>query len=163
MEEGHPGQKNSGQVGQNLKGRVSTEIVAENVGESYKQVQRYIRLTELVPELLQMVDEKRLAFNPAVELSYLTCEEQGCLLEEMKKLSVVPSLEQAKRLKRCSQESEWSREVVEEILTERASGPVQVVIGRDRLRQYFPENYTQRQMEEVIYSLLEQWKKEGKL
>jgi len=158
---GRPAKDNSGQVVQNLKGRVSVEIVAENTGENYKQVQRYIRLTELIPGLLQMADDKKLPFNTAVELSYLSKEEQGQLLELMKKLSVMPSLEQAKRLKKYSQEGKLGCDVMDEILTEERPTSVQVTLKNDRLKQYFPKTYTQKQIEEVIISLLENWKIEN--
>lgn len=157
---GRPGKGNSGQVGQNLKGKVSVEIVAENAGESYKQVQRYIRLTELLPQLLQMVDDRKLPFNPAVELSYLTKEEQEKLLIIIAKLSAVPSLEQARRLKKYSQEGQLSGIVMDAILSEKRPIPVQVTLKNERLREYFPKSYTQKQIEEVIYSLLKTWKTE---
>ncbi len=155
---GRPTENNSGQVGQNLKGRFSVEIIAEETGESRKQVQRYIRLTELLAELLQMVDSKSLPFNPAVELSYLTKEEQGQLLELMGKLSAMPSLEQAKRLKKYSQEGKLGRDVMDAILTEERPTAVNVTLKSEKLKQYFPKAYTQEQMEEVIFSLLETWK-----
>lgn len=135
---GRPSENNSGQVGQNLKGKISVEIIAQEMGESRKQVQRYIRLTELLPELLQMVDDKKLAFNPAVELSYLTQEEQGALLELINELSCVPSLEQAVRLKKYSQEGKLGRHVMDAILTEERSVPVQVILKKEKLKQ-FPE------------------------
>ncbi len=155
---GRPSENNSGQVGQNLKGKISVEIIAQEMGESRKQVQRYIRLTELLPELLQMVDDKKLAFNPAVELSYLTQEEQGALLELINELSCVPSLEQAVRLKKYSQEGKLGRHVMDAILTEERSVPVQVILKKEKLKQYFPNSYTPKQMEDVIVSLLETWK-----
>lgn len=159
---GRPAGNNSGQVVQNLKGKFSIEIVADESGENYKQVQRYIRLTELMAELLQMVDDKKLPFNTAVELSYLTKEEQVQLLELIKELSVVPSLEQARRLKKYSQEGKLNRDVMDAILTEERAAPVQVTLKKERLKQYFPQSYTQAQMEEVIFSLLEMWKKDNK-
>ncbi|WP_251496563.1 ParB/RepB/Spo0J family partition protein [Otoolea muris] len=155
---GRPGKGNSGQVVQNLKGKASVEIVAENAGENYKQVQRFIRLTELLPRLLQMVDDKKLPFNPAVELSYLTREEQEMLLALMEKLAAVPSLEQAKRLKKYSREGKLGADVMDAILTEERPVPVQVTLKNDRLKKYFPQSYTQKQMEQVIFSLLEAWK-----
>lgn len=155
---GRPSQNNSGQVVQNLKGKRSVEIVAENTGENYKQIQRYIRLTELLPTLLSMVDDKKLPFNPAVELSYLKQEEQKKLLELMQKLSAVPSLEQAKRLKKFSQEEKLSGEVMEAILTEEPSSIAQVTLKKDKLKQYFPKTYSPKQMEDVIFSLLEAWR-----
>jgi len=157
---GRPGKGNSGQVGQNLKGKASVEIVAENAGESYKQVQRFIRLTVLLPQLLQMVDDKKLPFNPAVELSYLTQAEQEVLLGVMAGLSAVPSLEQARRLKKYSQEGKLGADVMDAILTEERPVPVQVTLKNDRLKKYFPQSYSQKQMEEVIFSLLETWKTE---
>ncbi len=157
---GRPGKGNSGQVGQNLKGKASVEIVAENAGESYKQVQRFIRLTELHPRFLQMVDDKKVPFNPAVELSYLTLAEQEVLLGVMEELSAVPSLEQAKRLKKYSQEGKLGVDVMDAILTEERPVPAQVTLKNDRLKKYFPKSYTPKQMEEVIFSLLETWKTE---
>lgn len=157
---GRPAKENSGQVVQNLKGKTSVEIVAENTGENYKQVQRYIRLTELLPVLLQMVDDRKLPFNPAVELSYLASVEQELLMGLMEKLSVVPSLEQAKRLKKYSQEGKLGADVMDAILTEERSDSVQVTLKSERLRQYFPGTYTKQQMEDVIISLLETWKTE---
>lgn len=155
---GRPTENNSGQVGQNLKGRFSVEIIAEETGESRKQVQRYIRLTELLIELLQMVDDKKLPFNPAVELSYLTKEEQEMLMEFMTELSAVPSLDQAVRLKKYSQEGRLGRDVIDAILMEEQAVPVKVTLKSEKLKQYFPKSYTQEQMEEVIFSLLESWK-----
>ena len=157
---GRPAKGNSGQVVQNSGKKFSIEIVAESVGENYKQVQRYIRLTELDPALLGMVDEKKLPFNPAVELSYLSCEEQGQLLELMGERPAVPSLEQAKRLKGYSREGKLDREVMKSVLTEGPPVPAQVILKKSRIRQYFPRTYTARQMEEVVFSLLEKWKQE---
>ena len=155
---GRPAKDNSGQVVQNLKGKTSVEVVAESAGENYKQVQRYIRLTELVPAMLQMVDDKKLAFNPAVELSYLAKEEQGQLLELMGEMAVVPSLEQAKRLKKYSREGKLGRDVMDAVLAQERPAPVQIILKSGRLRDYFPKTYTQKEMEEVIFSLLEAWK-----
>lgn len=128
------------------------------MGENYKQVQRYIRLTELLPALLGMVDDKKIPFNTGVELSYLSKEEQGQLLGLMEELSLIPSLDQARRLKKFSQKGEVMAGVL--IKIERPA-PVQVTIKRDRLKLFFPESYTQEQIEEVIFSLLEEWKGKG--
>ena len=157
---GRPAKGNSGQLVQNLKGKTSVGIVAENTGENYKQVQRYIRLTELLPAFLQMVDDRKLPFNPAVELSYLAPGEQEQLMGLMEKLSAVPSLEQAKRLKKYSQEGKLGADVMDAILTEERVAHVQVTLKGDRLKQYFPGTYTKQQMEDVIISLLETWKTE---
>lgn len=153
---GRPAGNNSRQVGENY----SVSILSENSNDSARNIHRFIRLTELLSELLQMVDDKRLPFNPAVELSYLTKEEQGQLLELMGKLSVMPSLEQAKRLKKYSQEGKLGRDVMDAILTEERPAAVNVTLKSERLKQYFPKSYTQAQMEEVIFLLLETWKKD---
>lgn len=153
---GRPGKNNSRQVGENY----SVDILSENSNDSARNIHRFIRLTELLPELLQMVDDKKLLFNPAVELSYLTKEEQGELLELMGKLGVVPSLEQGKRLKKYSQEGKLDADAMGEVFTGERPAPVQMTLKKDRLRQYFPQSYTLKQMEDVIFSLLETWKAE---
>ena len=138
--------------------KYSVDALSENSNDSARNIHRFIRLTQLLPELLQMVDDKKLSFNPAVELSYLTQEQQGELMEIMGELQAVPSLEQAKRLKKYSQEGKLDRNVMDAILTEERPAPVQVTLKNDRLKQYFPQTYTTKQMEEVIFSLLETWK-----
>ena len=138
--------------------KYSVDALSENSNDSARNIHRFIRLTELLPELLQMVDDKKLSFNPAVELSYLTQEQQGELMEIMGELQAVPSLEQAKRLKKYSQEEKLDRNVMDAILTEERPAPVQVTLKNDRLKQYFPQTYTAKQMEEVIFSLLETWR-----
>lgn len=138
--------------------KYSVDALSENSNDSARNIHRFIRLTQLLPELLQMVDDKKLSFNPAVELSYLTREQQGELMGIMGELQAVPSLEQAKRLKKYSQEGKLDRNVMDAILTEERPTPVQVTLKNDRLKQYFPQTYTTKQMEEVIFSLLETWK-----
>ena len=146
----------SGQVVQ--KSRLSVEIVANQAGENYKQVQRYIRLTELVPDLLDMVDAKKIAFNPAVELSYLKPEEQTALMEAMDSEQATPSLSQAQRLKRFSQEGTLSPDMMRAILSEEKKADMdRVTLTGDTLRKYFPRSYTPRQMEQTILKLLEGW------
>ena len=138
--------------------KYSVDALSENSNDSARNIHRFIRLTQLLPELLQMVDDKKLSFNPAVELSYLAREQQGELMGIMGELQAVPSLEQAKRLKKYSQEGKLDRNVMDAILTEERPAPVQVTLKNDRLKQYFPQTYTTKQMEEVIFSLLETWK-----
>lgn len=138
--------------------KYSVDALSENSNDSARNIHRFIRLTQLLPELLQMVDDKKLPFNPAVELSYLTREQQGELMGIMGELQAVPSLEQAKRLKKYSQEGKLDRNVMDAILTEERPAPVQVTLKNDRLKQYFPQTYTAKQMEEVILSLLETWR-----
>ena len=146
----------SGQVVQ--KSRLSVEIVANQAGENYKQVQRYIRLTELVPDLLDMVDTKKIAFNPAVELSYLKPEEQTALMEAMDSEQATPSLSQAQRLKRFSQEGTLSPDMMRAILSEEKKADMdRVTLTGDTLSKYFPKSYTPRQMEQTILKLLESW------
>lgn len=153
---GRPAKGNSRQVGENL----SVDELSANSNDSARNIHRFIRLTELSPSMLQMVDDKKLLFNPAVELSYLTKEDQVKLSEKMAELSHVPSLEQAKRLRKFSQEGKLGEDVIEAILTEEHRTPPQVTLKGERLRQYFSEEYTQKQIEDVIISLLETWKKE---
>lgn len=140
--------------------KYSIDALSENSNDSARNIHRFIRLTELASSLLQLVDDKKLLFNPAVELSYLTKEEQVKLSEKMAELSHVPSLEQAKRLRKFSQEGKLGEDVIEAILTEERKTPPQVTLKGERLRQYFSEEYTQKQIEDVIISLLETWKKE---
>ena len=140
--------------------KYSIDALSENSNDSARNIHRFIRLTELVPSMLQLVDDKKLPFNPAVELSYLAKEEQVKLSEKMAELSHVPTLEQAKRLRKFSQEGKLGEDVIEAILTEERRTPPLVTLKGERLRQYFTEEYTQKQIEDVIISLLETWKKE---
>ena len=152
--------KNVGQVVPDYFGKRSTEIVAEGTGESYKQVQRFIRLTNLIPELLDMVDEKKIAFNPAVELSYLDESQQRDFLEAMQDTQNAPSLSQAQRLKKLAQEGHFSYDVAFAVMGEEKKDELdKVVIKNDTLRKYFPRSYTPKQMEDTIIKLLEQWQR----
>ena len=152
----------SGQVGQ--KCRCSTEVVAEQAGESYKQVQRFIRLTFLTPILLDMVDTKKIAFNPAVELSYLKPDEQTQFLGAMESEQATPSLSQAQRLKKFSQEEALSADVMRAIMSEEKKPELdKITLTNDKLRKYFPKSYTPQQMESTIFKLLEQWHQKRQL
>lgn len=153
--------KKVGQVVPDFQGKRSTEIVADGTGESYKQVQRYIRLTELIPELLDMVDERKLAFNPAVEVSYLRRDEQRMLLEAMDAEQTTPSLSQAQRLKKFSQEGKLTEEAMSAIMSEEKKSDMdKVTLRSDTLRRYFPKSYTPKQMEQTIIKLLDVWQKQ---
>ena len=153
--------KKVGQVVPDFQGKRSTEIVADGTGESYKQVQRYIRLTELIPELLDMVDERKLAFNPAVEVSYLKRDEQRMLLEAMDAEQTTPSLSQAQRLKKFSQEGKLTEEAMSAIMSEEKKSDMdKVTLRSDTLRRYFPKSYTPKQMEDTIIKLLDVWQKQ---
>ena len=148
----------SGQIVQ--KSKLSIERVAEDAGEGYKTVQRFIRLTNLVPELLDMVDEKKIAFNPAVELSYLDESQQWDFLEAMNDTQNAPSLSQAQRLKKLAQEGHFSYDVAFAVMGEEKKDELdKVVIKNDTLRKYFPRSYTPKQMEDTIIKLLEQWQR----
>ena len=148
----------SGQIVQ--KSKLSIERVAEDAGEGYKTVQRFIRLTCLIPELLDMVDEKKIAFNPAVELSYLDEAQQRDFLEAMQDTQNSPSLSQAQRLKKLAQEGHFSYDVAFAVMGEEKKDELdKVVIKNDTLRKFFPRSYTPKQMEDTIIKLLEQWQR----
>jgi len=138
----------------------SADVMGMETGESGRQIQRFIRLTNLIPELLDKVDAKKISFNPAVELSYLTPEEQKNFLDVMEELETAPSLSQTQRLKRLSQEGRCSREAMEIILEEDKKAPLdRVVFDNDVIAKYFPKSYSKKQMEDTILKLLDQWQK----
>ena len=156
---GRPSKENYSQVGNN-SGKTSSQEMAEELGISKNQIFRFIRLTELIPEIRDMVDEKKIAFNPAVELSYLKPEEQQNLIEAMDFTQASPSLSQAQRLKKLSQENGCSLEDMCVILGEVKKGDLErVAFKSEQLRKYFPKSYTPRQMSDVILKLLDQWQK----
>ena len=156
---GRPTQDNYSQVGNNF-GTLSSEEMAEELGTSKNQIFRYIRLTNLVPELLDMVDEKKISFNPAVELSYLDTNQQRDFLEAMNDTQNAPSLSQAQRLKKLAQEGHFSYDVAFAVMGEEKKDELdKVVIKNDTLRKYFPRSYTPKQMEDTIIKLLDQWQR----
>ena len=147
----------SAQVGPKL---TAAEKIAENSPDSKSQIKRFIRLTELIPELLDMVDEKKIAFNPAYELSFLKPEEQQMLLDTMDYEQATPSLSQAQRMKKFSQEGKLSEDVMLAIMSEEKKGDLdKVTLTGDTLRKYFPKSYTPQRMQETIIKLLEQWQR----
>lgn len=156
---GRPSLENSAQVGRNLFGKESREILAEQTGESRNQISRYIRLTELSKDLLEMVDEKTMSFNAGVEVSYLKQEEQAQLYEVMEYEECSPSLSQAQRLKKCSLENRLTKEVMLEIMSEEKDIEMKLTLGGSKIKKYFPEEYTPKQMEQTILKLLENWSK----
>jgi ParB family chromosome partitioning protein len=142
------------------KFKETSDAIGDETGESGRQIQRYIRLTELIPDLLEMVDEKKIAFNPAVEISYLTKEEQEDLLDAMDYAQATPSVSQAQRLKKFSKEGNCSLEAMKAIMSEEKKSELdKVTLKSDVLKKYFPKSYTPQQMEDKIISLLEQWQK----
>lgn len=156
----HQGERSdltSGQLGPKLR---SDEQLAQEAGESRKQVQRYIRLTNLIPELLEMVDQKQISFNPAVELSYLAPKEQEIFMQAMDEVQASPSLSQAQRLKKLAQEGDFTMDAAREIMNEVKKGDLERVTFRnEQLRKYFPRSYTTQQMQDTIIKLLDQWQK----
>ena len=149
-----------GQFGHKLIGAKARDIVADESGDNARNVQRFIRLTNLIPELLDMVDEKKIAFNPAVELSYLDESQQRDFLEAMNDTQNAPSLSQAQRLKRLAQEGHFSYDVAFAVMGEEKKDELdKVVIKNDTLRKYFPRSYTPKQMEDTIIKLLDQWQR----
>lgn len=156
---GRPVQENYSQLGNNF-GKLSSEEMAEELGTSKNQIFRFIRLTNLIPELLDLVDEKKISFNPAVELSYLDEAQQRDFLQAMDETQNAPSLSQAQRMKKLAQEGKFTYEAAFAIMGEAKKDELdKVVIKNDTLKKYFPRSYTPRQMEDVIIKLLEQWQR----
>lgn len=156
---GRPTQENYSQVGNN-SGKLSSEEMAEELGTSKNQIFRFIRLTNLIPEVLDMVDQKQISFNPAVELSYLKAEEQEMFIQAMDEVQAAPSLSQAQRLKKLSQEGCFTLDAAREIMNEVKKGDLERVTFRnEQLRKYFPRSYTTQQMQNTILKLLDQWQK----
>lgn len=138
----------------------SADVLGKDTGESGRQVQRFIRLTNLIPELLDMVDQKLISFNPAVELSYLAPEEQEIFMQAMDEVQAAPSLSQAQRLKKLAQEGGFTMDSAREIMNEMKKGDLERVTFRnEQLRKYFPRSYTAQQMQDTIIKLLDQWQK----
>ena len=154
---GRPSKENVSQIGTQKR---SDQLMAEEMGESRNQIQRFIRLTNLIPPILDMVDQKQISFNPAVELSYLKPEEQETFLEAMDEAQAAPSLSQAQRLKKLSQDGNFSLDTAREIMNEVKKGDLERVTFRnEQLRKYFPRSYTTQQMQDTIIRLLDQWQK----
>ena len=153
-------EKNYVQLGHNFDGKSSRELIAENSPDSSTQIQRYLRLNDLEPELLQLVDEGKIGMTPAVELSFLTQEEQRLLIETIDSEQATPSLSQAQRMKKMSQENALNEDTMLQILMEQKK-PVKddIILSGEKLRKYFPKSYTHVQMEAVIIKLLEAWQR----
>jgi len=157
---GRPSKENSVQLELDYKGQQSRDILAKQTGESGPQIFRYIRLTELIPPILEMVDEKQIAFNPAVEISYLSEKEQQDLYNTMQSEDCTPSLAQAQRMKKLSQDGRLNVDVIFSILTEeKPNQKEKFQIRRERIDRFFPKNFTEKQKEDLIVQLLESWYK----
>jgi len=157
---GRPSKENYCQVGNNFEGKTSNDIIAEQSADSSRQIARYIRLTELIPPMLEVVDEKQIAFNPAVELSYLAEKEQQQLYSTMQSEDCTPSLAQAQRMKKLSQDGRLSVDVIFSILTEEKPNQKEKFnIQRERIDRFFPKSFSEKQKEDLIVQLLEGWYK----
>lgn len=155
---GRPSKENCDQLGHNSIGKRTVDIIAETSPDSRNQIQRFIRLTELIPELLDMVDNRKIAFNPAVELSYLKSHEQTMLLDAMDSEQATPSLSQAQRMKKLSRDGKLNDDTMLDIMMEQKKPEgYNVVLSADKLRKYFPRSYTPQKMEETILKLLDAW------
>lgn len=147
----------SSQIDPKLKGTRSNEELSEISGDSVKQIQRYIRLTNLIDPILEMVDNKQIAFNAAVELSYLGSKEQAEVFESIEAEEAAPSIEQSRKIRRFSQEGKLNTAVIESIMQEQKPEKIKIILEEDKIKRYFPNNYTRRQIEDTVMRLLEQW------
>ena len=154
---GRPSQENSAQFGQNTSPVDSRKELAEQTGESSVQIQRYIRLTELIDPLLEMVDTKAMAMNAGVELSYLKPKEQVAVVEAIKSEDTCPSIEQAKKIRRFNDEGRLNPDIILSIMQEQKADKIKITLGDDKLKKYFPKGYSKKQMEDTIIKLLEKW------
>ena len=145
------------QVGQKLKNTVSRDVLAERAGESSVQIQRYIRLTNLIDPLLEMVDEKKIALNAAVEISYLGSKEQAELIKVIEKEEISPSIAQASKIRKFAEEGRINVDVMDSIMQEQKPEKVKITFKEDKLRRYFPKHYSAKQMEDTLLKLLEDW------
>ena len=156
---GRPSLENGDQIGHDFSGRKSVELIAENTSDSRNQIQRYIRLTNLIDPLLEMVDEKKISLNAAVELSYLGSKEQAEVLNSIEKEDAAPSIAQAAKIRRFSQNGKLNPDVIDSIMQEQKPEKVKITLAGDKVKKYFPENYTAKQIEDVMIKLLDDWYK----
>ena len=156
---GRPSVENVGQIVPNLLGKRSTEIIGEENGESYKQVQRYIRLTNLIDPILEMVDNKEIAMNAAVELSYLSAKEQVEVKNAMEIEDTAPSIEQSKKIRKFYDEGRLNPDVILSIMQEQKEEKIKITLTDDKLKKYFPKSYSKQKIEDTIIKLLEDWQR----
>ena len=150
----------SAQIGQKLENKVSKDILAEQVGESRNQIQRYIRLTNLIDPILEMVDNNQIAMNAAVEISYLGSKEQAAVMQSIEKEETSPSIAQARKMRKFHQEGNLSNAVIDSIMMEQKPETVKITLGEDKLKKYFPKSYSKAKMEEIILKLLDKWRRQ---
>ena len=154
---GRPLKENSEQIALNFQGKQSSEILGEQVGESTDQIRRYIRLTNLIDPILQMVDDNQIAMNAAVELSYLGSKEQAAVMQSIEKEDTSPSIAQAKKIRKFHQDGKLNEAVIDSIMMEQKPETIKITLGEDKLKKYFPKSYTKAKMEEIILKLLDKW------
>ena len=154
---GRPLKENSEQIALNFQGKQSSEILGEQVGESKDQIRRYIRLTNLIDPILQMVDDNQIAMNAAVELSYLGSKEQAAVMQSIEKEDTSPSIAQAKKIRKFHQDGKLNEAVIDSIMMEQKPETIKITLGEDKMKKYFPKSYTKAKMEEIILKLLDKW------
>ena len=157
---GRPSKENSDQIGLNFQGKQSSEILGEQVGESKNQIQRYIRLTNLIDPILDMVDNNQIAMNAAVEISYLGSKEQAAVMQSIEKEETSPSIAQARKMRKFHQKGNLSNAVIDSIMMEQKPETVKITLGEDKLKKYFPKRYSKAKMEEIILKLLDKWRRQ---
>ena len=150
----------SAQIGQKLENKVSKDILAEQVGESRNQIQRYIRLTNLIDPILDMADNNQIAMNAAVEISYLGSKEQAAVMQSIEKEETSPSIAQARKMRKFHQEGNLSNAVIDSIMMEQKPETVKITLGEEKLKKYFPKSYSKAKMEEIILKLLDKWRRQ---
>ena len=157
---GRPSKENSEQFALNFQGKQSSEILGEQVGESKDQIRRYIRLTNLIDPILDMVDNNQIAMNAAVEISYLGSKEQAAVMQSIEKEETSPSIAQARKMRQFHQEGKLSDTVIESIMMEQKPETVKITLGEEKLKKYFPKSYSKAKMEEIILKLLDKWRRQ---
>ena len=154
---GRPSKENPRQIVGNLE---SADILGQDTGESGRQIQRYIRLTNLIDPILDMVDNNQIAMNAAVEISYLGSKEQAAVMQSIEKEETSPSIAQARKMRKFHQEGNLSNAVIDSIMMEQKPETVKITLGEDKLKKYFPKSYSEAKMEEIILKLLDKWRRQ---
>ena len=157
---GRPSNENRSQIGNNFENKRSAEIFSEEIGESKNQIFRYIRLTNLIDPILNMVDNNQIAMNAAVEISYLGSKEQAAVMQSIEKEETSPSIAQARKMRKFHQDGNLSNAVIDSIMMEQKPETVKITLGEDKLKKYFPKSYTKAKMEEIILKLLDKWRRQ---
>ena len=157
---GRPSKENCEQIAHKLDGKKSSEILGEQVGESKDQIRRYIRLTNLIDPILDMVDNNQIAMNAAVEISYLGSKEQAAVMQSIEKEETSPSIAQARKMRKFHQDGNLSNAVIDSIMMEQKPETVKITLGEDKLKKYFPKSYSKAKMEEIILKLLDKWRRQ---